>query len=231
MSVPDREQLIRQIAPAYVEQFNIDVERVGGYVLMAPADGGVGNVRRFLNALDALGFAVVPVTVPAEAAVRPQERPEGSEATHTAERTVTDPTEQTARIEFRQRCTRCGYTSASDDPNDTHCTAEFVLNPPPLTNIPAEKVVCGGEFNDDGPVVGWWDLCAALGLPADTTPDRLAADLAIAARARACEFVNREIADTGEYETIIRRVERPRAVVHYYEDAAAIVEWLLDGDT
>lgn len=76
-----------------------------------------------------------------------------------------------------------------------------------------------------------WGAVARLGIDPDMPVARLAEDLAIAARARACEFINREIADSGEYETIVRRVEQPRAVAHYYEDAAAIVEWLLNGDT
>lgn len=88
---------------------------------------------------------------------------------------MTDPTEQTARIEFRQRCTKCGYTNVSTDPNAEQCSAQF-----------AGGYVCDGEFDDNGPIICWWDLCAGLGLPTDTLPSRLVADLAIAARARAC---------------------------------------------
>lgn len=121
-------------------------------------EAGVYLVQAVLTGAHTLGKLappppVTPAESPAEAAVRPQERPEGSEATHTAERTVTDPTEQTAERGL----------------------GDWLIEELHLTIRQWRPLALLAETDPD--------LAAVFDVPLS----RLREDLAIAARARACE--------------------------------------------
>jgi hypothetical protein len=79
VSVHDREQLIRQIAEETHNEDNIGAGTIVCWHCHSAA-------RAAVDALDRLGYSVIPAESPAEAPRIASAAPEGSEATHTAER-------------------------------------------------------------------------------------------------------------------------------------------------
>lgn len=60
-------------------------------------------------------------------------------------------------VEFRYRCLRCGYGTVSRSPDLEVCPIPVHTS---CVNgvITLSEELCGGELNDEGPTLWWWQL-------------------------------------------------------------------------